>query len=67
MSTIGYARVSTRDQNPDYEKHRLLRAGGGALVCRSRRLESSQTPTANELTVPEVVSPPAQLRAVRST
>ncbi|GAP61381.1 DNA-invertase [Arthrobacter sp. Hiyo1] len=27
MSTIGYARVSTRDQNPDYQKHALLEAG----------------------------------------
>ncbi|MFB0840344.1 recombinase family protein [Arthrobacter sp. E44] len=27
MSTIGYARVSTRDQNPDYQKHELREAG----------------------------------------
>lgn len=31
MSTIGYARVSTRDQNPDYQKHELLRAGAERL------------------------------------
>ena len=27
MSTIGYARVSTRDQNPEYQRHELLQAG----------------------------------------
>jgi DNA invertase Pin-like site-specific DNA recombinase len=27
MSTIGYARVSTREQNPDYQEHELRTAG----------------------------------------